>query len=50
MTEQQQLEQRVDMLQLEVHELRDQINGQIKAFTIAIDLIRDILEKKNGGK
>jgi len=48
MTEQQQLEQRVDMLQLEVQELRDEVKGQIKAFTIAIDLIREILEKKNG--
>tara|TARA_A100000171_G_C2112908_1_gene136076 strand:+ start:809 stop:1030 length:222 start_codon:yes stop_codon:yes gene_type:complete len=47
---QQDMQQQIDMLQMEVKELREQFFDQIKAFSIAINLIRDILEQKHGGK
>ena len=48
MTEEQETQQRIDMLQIKVDELEAKVLEQMVAFTTAIKLIADLMEKKDG--
>ncbi len=43
-------QQRIDMLQMKVDELEAKVLEQMVAFTTAMKLIADLMEKKDGGK
>ena len=43
-------QQRIDMMQMKIDELEAKVLEQMVAFTTAMKLIAEILEKNNGGK
>ena len=43
-------QQRIDMPQMKVDELEAKVLEQMVAFTTAMKLIADLMEKKDGGK
>ena len=43
-------QQRLDMMQMKIDELEAKVLEQMVAFTTAMKLIAEILEKNNGGK
>jgi len=50
LTEQQETQQRIDIMQMKVDELEAKVLEQMVAFTTAMKLIADLMEKKDGGK
>lgn len=40
--------QHIDLLRDRIEKLEQQMDDQVKAFTVAINLIADSMEKKNG--
>lgn len=49
MTEQElEMWQHIDMLRDQIEQLQKQMDDQVKAFTVAINLIADSMEKKHG--
>ena len=43
-------QQRIDIMQMKIDELEAKVLEQMVAFTTAMKLIAEILEKNNGGK
>jgi len=48
LTEQQETQQRIDIMQMKVDELEAKVLEQMVAFTTAMKLIADLMEKKDG--
>lgn len=48
MTTDEETQQRIDMLQMKVDELEAKVLEQMVAFTTAMKLIADLMEKKDG--
>lgn len=47
-TEEQETQQRIDLMQMKVDELEAKVLEQMVAFTTAMKLIADLMEKKDG--
>ena len=43
-------QQRIDIMQMKIDELETKVLEQMVAFTTAMKLIADLMEKKDGGK
>ena len=43
-------QQRIDMMQMKIHELEAKVLEQMVAFTTALKLIADLMEQRHGGK
>ena len=43
-------QQRIDIIQMKIDELEAKVLEQMVAFTTAMKLIADLMEKKDGGK